>query len=98
MKIRWYASTRFNRKRPTWPRVDWRSLRHVQQVAPDIATVCLTSEYEGEDTVQRGRDGASPWTAGLDVDDFDGSVPRLVKAAGCAVWSTPNACDSGAQS
>ena len=38
---------------------------------------------------QRGKPGASPWTAGLDIDDFGGSVPRLVAAAGCSVWS-PN--------
>src|SRR5262249_47203807 len=34
-----------------------------------------------------GRPGASPWTAGLDIDDFAGSAPRLVAAAGCSVWS-----------
>jgi glycerophosphoryl diester phosphodiesterase len=39
------------------------------------------------DTLQRGRDGPSPWTAGFDIDDFGGSTPRLVSAAGCAVWS-----------
>ena len=31
--------------------------------------------------------GPSPWTAGLDIDAFGGSVPRLVEAAGCTVWS-----------
>jgi len=66
---------------------DWRSLRHVNEVAPATVTACLTSEDPEEDTVMRGVPGASPWTAGLDVDDFDGSVPRLVKAAGCGVWS-----------
>ena len=35
--------------------------------------------------------GPSPWTAGLDIDDFGGSVPRLVAAAGCAVWSPSSA-------
>ena len=29
----------------------------------------------------------SPWLAGLDPVDHGGSVPRLVKAAGCAAWS-----------
>jgi glycerophosphoryl diester phosphodiesterase len=37
--------------------------------------------------MQRGLDGPSPWTAGLDIDQFGGSVPRLVKAAGCRTWS-----------
>ena len=29
----------------------------------------------------------SPWTAGLHVRNFGGSIPRMVKAAGGAVWS-----------
>ena len=66
---------------------DWRTLKVVQRIAPEIPTVCLTFERGHGDTVQRGKPGPSPWTAGLDVDDFGGSVPRLVKAAGCAVWS-----------
>ena len=66
---------------------DWRTLKIVQKIAPEIPTVCLTLERGPDDTIQRGKPGASPWTAGLDVDDFGGSVPRLVKAAGCAVWS-----------
>ncbi len=66
---------------------DWRTLKVVQKIAPQIPTVCLTFERGAEDTVQRGKPGPSPWTAGLDVDDFAGSTPRLVKAAGCAVWS-----------
>ena len=49
--------------------------------------MCLSSEQDWEDTIERGEAGASPWTAGLDVDDYGGSTPRLVKAAGCAVWS-----------
>jgi glycerophosphoryl diester phosphodiesterase len=56
-------------------------------VDPDIIRVCLTSEQPDQDTIQRGKPGASPWTAGFDVDDFGGSVPRLVAAAGCSVWS-----------
>jgi glycerophosphoryl diester phosphodiesterase len=66
---------------------DWRTLRHIQQVAPELETACLTREVKEDDTIQRGRPGSSPWTAGLDVDDFAGSVPRLVKASGCRVWS-----------
>ena len=66
---------------------DWRSLREVQALAPEVATACLTAERDWLDNLERGRPGASPWTAGLDADDFEGSVPRLVKAAGCGVWS-----------
>lgn len=58
---------------------DWRSLRHVQAIAPEIETVYLSSSR----TVAPG----SPWTAGYDLNEFKNSVPRMVKAAGGAVWS-----------
>ncbi len=68
---------------------DWRTLAVARRIAPEIARVCLTVEGGSSDNLARGRPGASPWTAGLDIDDFDGSAPRLVIAAGCSVWS-PN--------
>jgi glycerophosphoryl diester phosphodiesterase len=68
---------------------DWRTLREVKRLAPTIATVCLTSESEGLDTVQRSGKGASPWHDGLALAEHGNSIPRLVKAAGCATWS-PN--------
>src|SRR5262245_53450062 len=67
---------------------DWRTLVIMRRVAPEIGN---------GDTLQRGRPGASPWTAGLDIDDFAGSAPRLVAAAGCSVWS-PNQRDVTAAS
>lgn len=73
--------------RSTIQSFDWRTLKVVQRIAPEIPTVCLTIARGTNDNVQAGREGASPWLAGLDVDDYGGSVPRLVKAAGCAVWS-----------
>jgi glycerophosphoryl diester phosphodiesterase len=66
---------------------DWRTLGEIRRLAPEIRTVCLTIQQQGFDNVQRGRPGPSPWTAGLDIDDVEGSVPRLVQRAGCAVWS-----------
>ena len=78
--------------RTTLQSFDWRTLRHAQKVAPEIKTVCLTVQQPGDDNIQVGQPGPSPLLAGLDVDDFGGSLPRLVKAAGCAVWS-PNARD-----
>jgi glycerophosphoryl diester phosphodiesterase len=66
---------------------DWRTLMAMKRIAPEIARVCLTAEALNFDTIKRGEAGPSPWTAGLDIDDFGGSVPRLVQAAGCAVWS-----------
>ena len=73
--------------RATIQSFDWRIVREVQAHAPDIRTSCLTVERRWFDTIERGRPGPSPWTAGLDIDAVDGSVPRLVQQAGCAVWS-----------
>lgn len=65
---------------------DWRTLLAVRRLAPELTTSCLTIETQNWNTV-RGKDGASLWTAGLDVRQHGNSVPRLVKAAGCAIWS-----------
>jgi glycerophosphoryl diester phosphodiesterase len=72
--------------RSTVQSFDWRTLVRVRELAPEIETACLTTEARGRDNLGRGRPGPSPWTAGLDRDAFD-SVPALVEAAGCAVWS-----------
>ena len=66
---------------------DWRVLLEARRLAPELATVCLTVERRWLDNLLRGQPGSSPWTAGLDIDEFGGSVPRLVEAAGCAAWS-----------
>lgn len=67
---------------------DWRTLIESKKIAPEIATACLTAEFERFNTVRVDASGASPWHAGLKVADA-GSLPRLVKAAGCSIWS-PN--------
>ncbi len=61
---------------------DWRTLQVMNRLAPDIPTVCLTVQQERFNNVAGGQ-----WTAGLKLADHQGSVPRLVKAAGCRVWS-----------
>lgn len=71
---------------------DWRTLRHVRKIAPDIALACLTVQRPGDDNVMAWQPGAPASLGGLDVDTFGGSVPKVVQAAGCAVWS-PNALD-----
>jgi len=65
---------------------DWRTLKVVQRIAPEIPTVCLTIGRGAGDNLQLGKPGRSPWLAGLDADEFI-SVPRLVRDAGCKVWS-----------
>jgi len=66
---------------------DWRTLQHVQIAAPDIETVYLSAERRWLDNIERGKPGVSPWTAGLDVDDYQGSLPKMIAAAGGRVWS-----------
>ncbi len=66
---------------------DWRTLREVNRLAPEIPTACLTIETERNNNVKPDGTAASAWTAGFNLQDYDGSVPRLVKAAGCAIWS-----------
>jgi glycerophosphoryl diester phosphodiesterase len=66
---------------------DFRTLRHVQKVAPEVTTVYLTAQQSWGDNIQRGKPGVSAWTAGFDIDDHGGSIPQLIHAAGGAVWS-----------
>jgi glycerophosphoryl diester phosphodiesterase len=63
---------------------DWRTLQHVQKEAPGIPTAYLTAQRTSPNNITSGR--RSAWT-NLDLNDFGGSVPRMVKAAGGAIWS-----------
>jgi glycerophosphoryl diester phosphodiesterase len=62
---------------------DWRTLVEVKKLAPEIRTVCITQSTANLDNA---RDAA--WTAGLELSRYDGSVPKLVRAAGCNTWSS----------
>jgi len=67
---------------------DWRTLVEVKRIAPEIETSCLTIQTRDDNTVQQAPDGGpSPWHAGLALRDHGGSLPALVKAAGCGTWS-----------
>jgi glycerophosphoryl diester phosphodiesterase len=63
---------------------DWRTLQYVQKEAPRISTAYLTAQKTSPRNVTSGT--RSPWT-GFDLNDFGGSVPRMVKAAGASIWS-----------
>lgn len=65
---------------------DWRTLQVVQQEAPRIATVYLSVQQAWQDNILASA-SSSPWTAGKHVSQFGGSLPKLVQAAGGAVWS-----------
>jgi glycerophosphoryl diester phosphodiesterase len=66
---------------------DWRNLLHIQKIAPEITTAYLTIDTSNTSNLQMNQPGASPWLAGLDIDNFNGSAPRAVKAAGGRIWS-----------
>jgi len=66
---------------------DWRALAHVQKIAPGIPTVYLSVIGVRFSNIKPGQPGASPWMAGLDIDDFSGSIPKAVKAAGGRYWA-----------
>ena len=66
---------------------DWRALYHVQQIAPGIPTVYVTRIGGRVNNIQTGRPGPSPWTAPIDLDDFKGSIPQAIRAAGGCCWA-----------
>ena len=65
---------------------DWRNLVHIQKTAPEMATVYLTISGVGLNNLKPNQTGPSPWMAGFDIDDFSGSAPQAVKAAGGRIW------------
>ncbi|MEP7155384.1 MAG: glycerophosphodiester phosphodiesterase [Betaproteobacteria bacterium] len=73
--------------RVTLQSFDWRTLKIFQQKAPGIPTVYLSAQQKFLDNISAGKPEGSRWTAGLNVRDYDGSVARMVKAAGGAIWS-----------
>ena len=66
---------------------DWRSLVHVQKIVPYIPTVYLSRIGSRLNNIKPGEPGPSPWTAGIDVDDFNSSIPRAIKAARGRYWA-----------
>jgi len=73
--------------RTTLQSFDWRTLIEAKKLAPELRTACLTTEGGSGDTVKAGESGMSPWHAGLSLARHGGSVPALVKAANCDIWS-----------
>ena len=66
---------------------DWRGLVHVHKTAPAIPAIFLSVGSLNLDNIQHGRPGPSPWMAGIDIDDYNGSVPAAVSAAGGRLWA-----------
>jgi glycerophosphoryl diester phosphodiesterase len=65
---------------------DWRALKAVQALAPKIPTSYLSAQQRFLDNIAAGKAEGSIWTAGIQFSGH-GSVPKMVKAAGGAIWS-----------
>lgn len=65
---------------------DWRTLKEVQRIAPEIPTVYLSAQQRWLDNIAATGPSGSPWTAGIQLAEH-GSVPKMVKAAGGTIWS-----------
>ena len=65
---------------------DWRALKAVQALAPAIPTSYLSSQQRSLDNIAAGKAEGSAWTAGVQFRDH-GSIPKMGKAAGGAIWS-----------
>jgi glycerophosphoryl diester phosphodiesterase len=72
-------------ERVTMQSFDWRTLVEAKRIAPGIETSCLTIESANMDTMRPAAGGKSRWHAGFALRS--GSVPALVKSAGCGTWS-----------
>ena len=66
---------------------DWRTLIAAKTLAPQIRTVCLTAQTPNFNTLPLAPTRASAWHAGLRLADHGGTLPSLVRAAGCETWS-----------
>ncbi|NYI99730.1 glycerophosphoryl diester phosphodiesterase [Nocardioides thalensis] len=57
---------------------DWGALMRVRELEPRLPIVALTN---GQQFLQAGQAGASPWLGGIDIDDFPGTLQEKYVAA-----------------
>lgn len=65
---------------------NWNVLAFVKKIAPQIPTAYISATANWLDNVKIGQPGPSPWMAGIDVDDYQGSIPHSINAAGGEIW------------
>ncbi len=70
--------------RTTLQSFDWSSLNLAQDIAPELPLVALSS---GNAWLGVGQPGASRNLGGIDIDDYDGSLPKAAAAQGYDVVS-----------
>ncbi|MHA7298802.1 glycerophosphodiester phosphodiesterase family protein [Pseudarthrobacter sp. MDT3-1] len=70
--------------RTTLQSFDWSSLNLTREIAPGLPLVALSS---GDAWMGVGQPGASPNLGGIDIDDYNGSLPQAAAAQGYDVVS-----------
>lgn len=70
--------------RTTVQSFDWSSLNLTKKIAPELPLVALSS---GDAWMGVGQPGASRNLGGIDIDDYDGSLPKAAAAQGYDVVS-----------
>ncbi|HEY9357057.1 MAG TPA: glycerophosphodiester phosphodiesterase family protein [Arthrobacter sp.] len=70
--------------RTTLQSFDWSALNLTREIAPELTLVALSS---GDAWMGVGQPGASPNLGGIDIDDYDGSLPKAAAAQGYDVVS-----------
>ena len=65
---------------------NWHILSLVKERMPQLNTAHLSVMDDWFDNIQLKKAGRSPWTGGIDILDFDGSIPHAIKAAGGSTW------------
>jgi glycerophosphoryl diester phosphodiesterase len=58
---------------------DWGALMRMREVEPRLPIIALTN---GQQFLQAGQPGRSPWLGGLDIDDFGGSLVTAAASFG----------------
>ena len=58
---------------------DWGALKLVRELNPKLPIVALTN---GQQFLQAGQEGKSPWLGGIDIDDFNGDLVAAVHSFG----------------
>lgn len=58
---------------------DWGALMLVRKLNPKLPIIALTN---GQQFLQEGQEGKSPWLGGLDIDDFNGDLVAAAKSFG----------------
>ena len=65
---------------------DWRALTYCLDTHSDMPLIFLSTAGGKTNNLQQGQPGASPWLAGVDIDDYGGSVPRAIQSLGGRFW------------